>query len=107
MTAVGGKKQCFLCYSNWSRGDCRASFVLVAQSVPTAVPLGHNLSLSALQSFKSSVFLFSYPVLSLQDYFFFILLREQQRSVEDTASSLMFSFLDAFLADGNGGEGSV
>lgn len=50
------KKQRFLCYSNWSRGDCRASFVLVAQSVLSAVPLRHNLSLSALRSFKSSVF---------------------------------------------------
>jgi len=92
---------------NGSRGGCRTSFVLVGQSDLSAAPLGHSLSLSALRSFTSRVFLFSQPVLLLQDYFFFVLLMEQQRRVEDTASSLVFSFLDASLADGNGREGSV
>lgn len=57
MVSSGEKKQHFLCYSNWSRGDCRASFVLVTQAVLSAVPRGHNLTLP--HSLSNLVFSFS------------------------------------------------
>lgn len=91
-----GVKATFFVLLKLGRGDCRASFVLVAQWVLSAVPLGH-ISLLLPYSLSKLVFSFSHSLsFSCRIISFFILLREQQRSAEDTASSLTFSFLAAF-----------
>lgn len=104
MTAVGKKSNVFCATQT---GAEETAEPLLFWSLSQSFLLFPLVTTCLFLPYDLSNLVFSNSLSLLQDFFFFILLREQQRSVEDTASSLMFSFLDSFLPDENGREGSV